>query len=225
MSADAAERELNVKRPISEKALKKAYRAAAMRTHPDRGGTQDAFLRTQEAYAVLRRHPRPGDGDDPFLRGTGAPPPRSPFSGFSWHYKDERVPPTGPPFNPGQRRRGGGASSASYDSRFGFEGSSKHQAWEDLREAMHNSGQQAAPPPVDHLPDLFITQEGVPIQLLGNKSGRDPKCPGCAGRGYWIINNPAIFVTTYALCRNCYGTGILDVGSKYTVRWSKTERE
>lgn len=34
--------------------LKKAYRRAVLRTHPDRGGTEEAFHAVQQAYELLR---------------------------------------------------------------------------------------------------------------------------------------------------------------------------
>ena len=46
---------LNIPKEYDEKTLKKAYLRAAMKTHPDRGGSQDAFQKVSIAYAVLTK--------------------------------------------------------------------------------------------------------------------------------------------------------------------------
>jgi curved DNA-binding protein CbpA len=46
---------LNIPKQYDEKTLKKAYLRAAMKTHPDRGGSQDAFQKVSIAYAVLTK--------------------------------------------------------------------------------------------------------------------------------------------------------------------------
>ena len=55
MSASVAEaREiLNVSRGVDGEALKKAYRRAALKSHPDKGGDALAFQRVAEAYQLL----------------------------------------------------------------------------------------------------------------------------------------------------------------------------
>jgi len=39
--------------PKSERDLKRAYRKAAIKTHPDQGGSNEAFLEVQAAFEVL----------------------------------------------------------------------------------------------------------------------------------------------------------------------------
>jgi curved DNA-binding protein CbpA len=46
---------LNLPKQFDEKMLKKAYLKAAMVSHPDRGGTRDAFQRVSIAYTVLTK--------------------------------------------------------------------------------------------------------------------------------------------------------------------------
>ena len=46
---------LNVSKKYDEKTLKKAYLKAAMKSHPDRGGSRDAFQKVSIAYAVLTK--------------------------------------------------------------------------------------------------------------------------------------------------------------------------
>ena len=40
---------------MTKKILKKAYLKAAMKTHPDRGGSRDSFQKVSIAYAVLTK--------------------------------------------------------------------------------------------------------------------------------------------------------------------------
>jgi len=44
---------LGISRNASAKEVKLAYRKAAMRHHPDRGGDEEEFIKVQRAYAVL----------------------------------------------------------------------------------------------------------------------------------------------------------------------------
>ena len=46
---------LNLPKQYDEKTLKKAYLKAAMKTHPDRGGSRDSFQKVSIAYAVLTK--------------------------------------------------------------------------------------------------------------------------------------------------------------------------
>ena len=46
---------LNLSKTFDEKTLKKAYLRAAMKTHPDRGGSRDAFQKVSIAYTLLTK--------------------------------------------------------------------------------------------------------------------------------------------------------------------------
>lgn len=46
---------LNISKKYDETTLKKAYLKAAMKTHPDRGGSQDAFQKVSIAYTLLQK--------------------------------------------------------------------------------------------------------------------------------------------------------------------------
>jgi ATPase subunit of ABC transporter with duplicated ATPase domains len=45
----------NISKNYDEHTLKKAYLRAAMKSHPDRGGTQDAFQKVSIAYTLLQK--------------------------------------------------------------------------------------------------------------------------------------------------------------------------
>lgn len=78
---------LEVSRKASDEELKKAYRKAALRTHPDKGGSEEAFQRVGMAYDVLSdpvrraRYDQCGEfeaghaplEDDPFMAPGGMP--------------------------------------------------------------------------------------------------------------------------------------------------------
>ena len=46
---------LNISKKFTEKDLKKAYLKAAMKAHPDRGGSEDEFQKVSIAYALLQK--------------------------------------------------------------------------------------------------------------------------------------------------------------------------
>lgn len=69
MTRAEACRVLNVAPNVDGDALKAAYRAAALRTHPDRGGIESDFRRAREAFDVL-------SGNAPASAPPPAPPPR-----------------------------------------------------------------------------------------------------------------------------------------------------
>lgn len=49
-------RTLGVSRDASEDEVKSAYREKVKHVHPDRGGSEEAFARVQEAYATAKEH-------------------------------------------------------------------------------------------------------------------------------------------------------------------------
>ena len=49
---------LGVSKNYDEVSLKKAYLKAAMKSHPDRGGSPDAFQRVSIAYTLLQKNQR-----------------------------------------------------------------------------------------------------------------------------------------------------------------------
>ena len=46
---------LNISKNYDEKTLKRAYLKAAMKSHPDRGGSKDSFQKVSIAYTVLKK--------------------------------------------------------------------------------------------------------------------------------------------------------------------------
>lgn len=80
---------LGIPRDADEDAIKKAYRKAALKTHPDRGGDAEKFKAVSEAYEVLSDGEKRAVYDQYGEEGLkGAPPPGSaegggPGAGFA----------------------------------------------------------------------------------------------------------------------------------------------
>lgn len=58
---------LGIKPGVSEAEIKAAYRRAAMRAHPDRGGSEATFQAVQKAYADLQKGPCPECGGKGYI--------------------------------------------------------------------------------------------------------------------------------------------------------------
>jgi len=71
---------LNVDRNASQDEIKKAYRALAMKHHPDRGGDDNKFKEIQEAYAILGDEQKKSQYDNPQPQFHGGP------GGFEFHF-------------------------------------------------------------------------------------------------------------------------------------------
>lgn len=56
MNSIEAQTILNIKPPLNPDSLKAAYRAAAKKTHPDMGGSTEAFKKVNEAHQLLKNH-------------------------------------------------------------------------------------------------------------------------------------------------------------------------
>jgi len=69
---------LGVPRDADQAAIHAAYRRAVRRTHPDAGGSADAFDAVQVAYEKLRDSTVRGAPAAPPRRGSEPPPPRAP---------------------------------------------------------------------------------------------------------------------------------------------------
>ena len=70
MSRSEAIKELRLPKKFDEKTLKAAYRQRSMETHPDKGGTKEAFLRVSDAYQMLSASS--GGARSSAARGAGA---------------------------------------------------------------------------------------------------------------------------------------------------------
>ncbi|KPV75120.1 uncharacterized protein RHOBADRAFT_53147 [Rhodotorula graminis WP1] len=69
---------LGVDRHANDAELKKAYRSMSLKHHPDKGGSQEAFVQVTESYQVLsddrrRRMYDEGSSDDPGSAAQGSP--------------------------------------------------------------------------------------------------------------------------------------------------------
>ena len=81
--------ELGVEYPCTLHELKRAFRRAALRTHPDCGGSHDAFLRTQALFETARRDISSGVSADlpmhvsPYARRAVRPPVPATVSAYA----------------------------------------------------------------------------------------------------------------------------------------------
>ena len=66
---------LGVPKGASQEEIKKAYRSAAMKHHPDRGGDQAKFKEIEEAYRTLSDDQKRAEYDQPAYHGGGGFPP------------------------------------------------------------------------------------------------------------------------------------------------------
>lgn len=77
---------LDVPRDADTKTIKKAFRKAAMKAHPDKGGSEAKMAAVNEAYEVLSNpelRQRFDNGDDPNDTGSQG---GNPFAGFQSHF-------------------------------------------------------------------------------------------------------------------------------------------
>ncbi len=86
MSSPSPHEILGVSRTASMEEIKVAYRRAARATHPDLGGSEDAFKEVQRAFQQLSDQ----QSDDSFERSFQAPG-QAPRAGFSARQYDERL--------------------------------------------------------------------------------------------------------------------------------------
>mmetsp|Transcript_24458 Transcript_24458/g.37677 ORF Transcript_24458/g.37677 Transcript_24458/m.37677 type:complete len:210 (-) Transcript_24458:1295-1924(-) len=72
MTRSEALKELRVKSGFTDKELKSAYRKRSLETHPDKGGSNEEFVKVAEAYEVLSS----GGSGHKFSSGTDGGGPR-----------------------------------------------------------------------------------------------------------------------------------------------------
>ncbi|XP_021748656.1 dnaJ protein homolog 2-like [Chenopodium quinoa] len=182
---------LGVSKEASQDELRKAYRKAAIKNHPDKGGDPEKFKEVAQAYEVLN-DPEKRDlydqyGEDALKEGMGGGGhSHNPFDIF------EQL------FNPSGF--GGGGSS----SRF-----RRQQQGEDVIQTLKVS-----------LEDLYNgTSKKLSLSRnilcpkckgKGSKSGASSRCHGCQGSGIKVSSRqigPGMIQQMQHVCPECRGSG------------------
>ncbi|KAL2540972.1 Chaperone protein dnaJ 2 [Abeliophyllum distichum] len=183
---------LGVPNTASPDDLKKAYKKAAIKNHPDKGGDPEKFKELAHAYEVLsdpeKREIYDQYGEDALKEGMGG------GSGGGMH----------DPFDIFQSFFGG--------SPFGGGGSSRGRR--------QRRGEDVPHPLKVSLEDLYLgTTKKIPISRnvlcskcngKGSKSGASMKCSGCQGTGMKVTIRqlgPGMLQQMQHPCNECKGTG------------------
>jgi molecular chaperone DnaJ len=188
---------LGVPRDADDAAIKKAYRALALKHHPDRNpGNQDSeekFKEAAEAYAVLADSEKRARYDRFGHAGVGGPAGGpggfnpDVFSGFEDILGNIFGFSMGDLFGqPGGRSRGGSRRGA--DLRYDLE--------IDLIEAARGIEKEIEVPRLEPCPDCHGS---------GSRSGQRTPCRACGGRGQ--IHRQQGFFTLSQTCGTCGGSG------------------
>ncbi|KAL9296930.1 hypothetical protein ACSQ67_022826 [Phaseolus vulgaris] len=181
---------LGVSKNASQDDLKKAYKKAAIKNHPDKGGDPEKFKELAQAYEVLsdpeKREVYDQYGEDALKEGMGGGGGHDPFDIFSSFF-------------------GGG-------SPFGSGGSSRGRR--------QRRGEDVVHPLKVSLEDLYLgTSKKLSLSRnvicskctgKGSKSGASMKCAGCQGTGMKVSIRhlgPSMIQQMQHACNECKGTG------------------
>lgn len=180
---------LGVPKNASADELKKAYRKAAIKNHPDKGGDPEKFKELAQAYEVLsdpeKREIYDQYGEDALKEGMGGGPSHDPFDIFSSFFG-------GNPF--------GGSSG---------KGRSRQRRGEDLMHPLKVS--------LEDLYNGSTKKLSLSRNVLcpkckgkGSKSGATTKCHGCQGSGMKVSIRqlgPSMIQQMQHVCNDCRGQG------------------
>ncbi|PRQ58907.1 putative chaperone DnaJ [Rosa chinensis] len=182
---------LGVSKTTSAEDLKKAYKKAAMKNHPDKGGDPEKFKELAQAYEVLsdpeKRQVYDQYGEDGLKEGMqpGGHDPSDIFSSFF------------------------GGRGSPFGGMPGGGGGRRQRRGEDVVHSLKVS-----------LEDLYLgTSKKLSLSRnvlcskckgKGSKSGASTKCDGCKGTGMKVTVRqfgPSMFQQLQHACDDCKGTG------------------
>ncbi|PKU61108.1 dnaJ protein homolog [Dendrobium catenatum] len=179
---------LGVSKNASQEDLKKAYRRAAIKDHPDKGGDPEKFKELAQAYEVLS-DPEKRDiydqyGEDALKEGMGGAA-NDPFDIFQSFFG-------GSPF-------GGGGISRGRRQRRGED--VIHPMKVSLEELYNGTSKK-----------LSLSRKVLCSKCKGkgSKSGASMRCPGCQGSGMKVSIRhlgPSMIQQMQHPCNECKGTG------------------
>uniref|UniRef100_A0A0E0KGV5 J domain-containing protein n=2 Tax=Oryza TaxID=4527 RepID=A0A0E0KGV5_ORYPU len=180
---------LGVPKTASQDDLKKAYRKAAIKNHPDKGGDPEKFKELAQAYEVLsdpeKREIYDQYGEDALKEGMGGGGSHvDPFDIFSSFF--------GPSF-------GGGGSSRGRRQRRGED--VIHPLKVSLEDLYNGTSKKLS---------LSRNVLCAKCKGKGSKSGASMRCPGCQGSGMKITIRqlgPSMIQQMQQPCNECKGTG------------------
>ncbi|KAG6480921.1 hypothetical protein ZIOFF_057509 [Zingiber officinale] len=181
---------LGVPKTASQEDLKKAYRKAAIKNHPDKGGDPEKFKELAQAYEVLsdpeKREIYDQYGEDALKEGMGGGSgDHNPFDIFESFFG-------GSPF-------GGGGSSRGRRQRRGED--VIHPLKVSLEDLYNGTSKKLS------LSRNVICQK---CSGKGSKSGVSTKCSGCQGSGMKVTIRqlgPGMIQQMQHPCNECKGTG------------------
>ncbi|KAJ4807967.1 DNAJ [Rhynchospora pubera] len=182
---------LGVPKTASQDDLKKAYRKAAIKNHPDKGGDPEKFKELAQAYEVLsdpeKREIYDQYGEDALKEGMGGGGPGGvdPFDIFSSFF--------------GGGGFGGGGSSRGRRQRRGED--VVHPLKVSLEDLYNGTSKK-----------LSLSRNVLCSKCKGkgSKSGASMKCPGCQGSGMKVTIRqlgPSMIQQMQHPCNECKGTG------------------
>ncbi|RZC85566.1 hypothetical protein C5167_041750 [Papaver somniferum] len=182
---------LGVPKTASPEDLKKAYRKAAIKNHPDKGGDPEMFKELAQAYEVLsdpeKREIYDQYGEDALKEGMGGGGGgHDPFDIFSSFFRG------GSPF-------GGGGSSRGRMQRRGED--VMHSLKVSLEDLYSGTSKK-----------LSFSRNSICSKCTGkgSKSGASMKCSGCQGSGMKVSIRhlgPSMIQQMQHPCNECKGTG------------------
>lgn len=180
---------LGVSKNASQEDLKKAYRKAAIKNHPDKGGDPEKFKELAQAYEVLsdpeKREIYDQYGEDALKEGMGGGGGgHDPFDIFSSFFGGSGF---------------GGGSSRGRRQRRG----------EDVVHPLKASLEDLY---LGTTKKLSLSRNVICIKCngKGSKSGASMTCPGCQGTGMKVTIRqlgPSMIQQMQQACNECKGTG------------------
>lgn len=183
---------LGVSKTASADELKKAYRKAAIKNHPDKGGDPEKFKELAQAYEVLsdpeKREIYDQYGEDAVKEGMGGGGGgHNPFDIFESFFGGAS------PFGGGGSSRGGRRQKRGEDV--------VHPLKVSLEDLYNGTSKK-----------LSLSRNVICSKCKGkgSKSGASMKCPGCQGSGMKISIRhlgPSMIQQMQHVCADCKGTG------------------